>query len=99
MDLGIAGKVALVTAGSRGIGRAIAAELVAEGCRVAISSRTPGEAASDLGVVGIEHDSGDLDRVPDLLGRAESALGGPVEILVVNTGGPPARPDPLGFTR
>ena len=40
MELGIEGKVALVTAASRGLGRACAEDLAREGCRVAISSRT-----------------------------------------------------------
>ena len=98
MDLGIAGRVALVTGGSRGIGRAIAAELAAEGCSVAISSRSPEEAAGELGVLGVAHDAADLDGVESLVGAVESALG-PVDILVANTGGPPPGPDPLGFTR
>jgi 3-oxoacyl-[acyl-carrier protein] reductase len=99
MDLGMRDRVALVTGGSRGIGRAIAAELAAEGARVAISSRTPEEAAEQLGVLGIPHDSHDLDAVPALLERVSGDLGGPVEVLVTNTGGPPGGPDPLGFAR
>jgi 3-oxoacyl-[acyl-carrier protein] reductase len=99
MDLGLAGRVALVTGGSRGIGRAIAAELASEGARVAITSRSPDEAASSLGVLGIAHDSADLDGVPGVVERCALELGGPVDVLVVNTGGPPAGPDPLGFSR
>ena len=99
MDLGLGGRVALVTGGSRGIGRAIAAELAAEGASVAIASRSPDAAARDLGVVGLPFDAADVDAAAPLVDAAASALGGPVEILVVNTGGPPPGPDPLGFPR
>ena len=40
MDLGIDGKVALVTAASKGLGRGVAAALASEGCRVGICART-----------------------------------------------------------
>jgi 3-oxoacyl-[acyl-carrier protein] reductase len=99
MELGLSGRVALVTGGSKGIGRAIAAELAAEGARVAIASRSPEQAAADLGVTGIPFDSADVDACAPLLDRVASELGGPVEVLVVNTGGPPPGPDPLGFPR
>jgi 3-oxoacyl-[acyl-carrier protein] reductase len=99
MDLGLSGRRALVTAGSRGIGRAIAAELIAEGALVAISSRSPEAAAAALGVPGLAHDSGDIDGVPRLVDAAESALGGALDVVVVNTGGPPTGADPLGFSR
>ncbi|HEV2061919.1 MAG TPA: SDR family NAD(P)-dependent oxidoreductase, partial [Solirubrobacteraceae bacterium] len=98
MDMGIAGRVALVTGGSRGIGRAIASELAAEGAQVAIASRSPGETAEELGVLGVVHDSSDLASVPRLVESVEAALGA-VDILVTNTGGPPPNPDPLGFTQ
>ena len=99
MDLGLRGRRALVTAGSRGIGRAIATELVAEGAAVCISSRSPSSAASELGVSSVVFDSDDVDGVPAFVSDVGDALGGPLDIVVVNTGGPPAGADPLGFPR
>jgi 3-oxoacyl-[acyl-carrier protein] reductase len=102
MDLGLSGRVALVTGASQGIGRAIAAALSAEGARVAIASRSRERieaAAGELGATGFVWDSADLDAVPGLLAEVEGSLGGPVEVLVCNTGGPPAGSDPLAFSR
>jgi 3-oxoacyl-[acyl-carrier protein] reductase len=100
MDLGLQGRVALVTGASSGIGFGIAQALAAEGATVAVSSPTPERiepAAEKLAARPYVHDSHDLDAVPELLDRVASDLG-PVEVLVLNTGGPPGG-DPLEFTR
>ena len=101
MDLGLVGRVALVTGASKGIGRAIAAELAAEGARVAVSSRSRERVeatAAEIGARGFVHDSANLDAAPALLEAVERAIG-PIDVLVCNTGGPPGGADPLGFTR
>jgi 3-oxoacyl-[acyl-carrier protein] reductase len=101
MDLGIDGRVALVTGASQGIGRAIAAGLAGEGARVAISSRSREKidaTAGEIGATGFVLDSADLDAIPGVVEEVKHALG-PIDVLVCNTGGPPGSPDPLGFTR
>jgi len=100
MDLGIEGRVALVTGGSKGIGRGIAEGLVAEGVTVALTSRSGERAetvAAEIGAHGYAFDSDDLDAIAALLLAVETDLG-PIDIYIANTGGPPAG-DPLAFTR
>lgn len=100
MDLGIAGRVALVGGASRGIGRAVARALVDEGARVVITARhadTTADVAGEIGAAaGYAWDSADVEGAAGLVARVEREVGA-VDILVTNTGGPPAGPDPLAF--
>jgi 3-oxoacyl-[acyl-carrier protein] reductase len=101
VDLGISGRVALVGGATQGIGRAVAEGLIAEGATVVITARgaeRTAEVAAEIGAAaGHAWDSADLDAAPDLIARVTEQVG-PVDILVTNTGGPPANPDPLGFS-
>jgi 3-oxoacyl-[acyl-carrier protein] reductase len=100
MDLGLEGRRALVTAASKGIGFGIAQALAGEGANVAVTSRSRERieaAAREIGATPFEHDTADVDAAPGIIDRVEEELG-PLDILVTNSGGPPAGPDALGFT-
>src|SRR6266849_6165476 len=94
MDLGLSGKVALVTGGSRGIGRAIALRLASEGAQVAICGRQAETLEATLaelraqgvaahGVVADVTRVGEAERFVD---ESATALGG-LDLLVANVGG------------
>lgn len=98
MDLGIQGKVAIVAAASKGLGRATAIELAAEGARVVINARSEEElhraadeirAATGAEALPIAGDVTNEDHVRNLVSATRSKLGS-VDILITNAGGPPA---------
>lgn len=84
----LAGKCALVTGSTRGIGRAIAEGLIAQGARVVISSESEEDTArtaSELGMPGIACDVTDHAALATLVDGTLAALGG-LDILVCNAG-------------
>lgn len=92
MDLGLNNKRALVTGASRGLGKAIAAALCAEGAKVAICARDTARleaAAKEIGAAGLTADLSQPGAADAVLRQAAEKLGG-IDILAVNTGGPPA---------
>ncbi len=100
MDLGLTGKVALVAASSRGLGRAVAEELAREGVRLVMCARgeddlnrTRDRIARDTGSqpVAVAADLTDPEGVRRVTDTAVEAFG-QVDILVTNTGGPPSGP-------
>lgn len=97
MDLGLKGKIAIVCGGSRGMGRAIAAQLVDEQCRVAILARdkeTLAKTARELDpketgkVLPIECDLSDVQKIPSIVAKVKEKFG-TIHILINNAGGPP----------
>jgi NAD(P)-dependent dehydrogenase (short-subunit alcohol dehydrogenase family) len=100
MDLELASKRALVTGGSRGLGKAVARALAQEGVDVALLARNAqalAQAAAELAaatgrkVVGVSADTTDDDQVRAAVAEAVRLLGGPIDILVN------AAAEPAGF--
>src|SRR5712692_5378878 len=98
MDLGLKGKVALVAAASRGLGRAVAEELAAEGAKLVLCSRnaeTIDKTADEIGqttgaeVLALATDVSKADEVARLVQSGIERFGR-IDILVTNAGGPPA---------
>ncbi len=100
MDLQLAGKVALVAASSRGLGRAVAEELAAEGAALVLCAR--GEDALRETAAAIEQRTGarvvavaaDVSQSSGLTTVTGAAMRefGRVDVLVTNSGGPPSGP-------
>lgn len=99
MDLGLAGKTALVTASSQGIGKACALELARAGADVVICARglekleaTRDEITRETGrkVVAVRADLNSKDDIATLIAAAREL--GKIEVLVTNAGGPPSGP-------
>lgn len=98
MDLGLKGKVALVAAASRGLGRAVAQELAAEGAALVLCSRSAETikktaleiaAATGADVLALTCDVSKADEVVRLVQSGLKRFGR-IDILVTNAGGPPA---------
>jgi 3-oxoacyl-[acyl-carrier protein] reductase len=85
MDLGIEGRVAMIAAASKGLGRAAAEALAREGCTISVCSRSV-PSFGDLAMACDVTNADDLQHWYD----ATVAKFGQVDIVVTNTGGPPA---------
>jgi 3-oxoacyl-[acyl-carrier protein] reductase len=98
MDLGLRGKVALVAAASRGLGRAVAEEFAAEGASLILCARgepalsetceaiTKATGSEPLGITADVSVTADIERIV----KAGFEKFGRIDILVTNSGGPPA---------
>jgi 3-oxoacyl-[acyl-carrier protein] reductase len=100
MDLGLQGRVAIVAAASKGLGRAVAEELAREGAQVAICSRDPKnieQAAAEIQaltkqrVFGQAVDVTQEEAIAAFVADVEKEFGR-IDICVTNSGGPPSHP-------
>jgi 3-oxoacyl-[acyl-carrier protein] reductase len=98
MDLGLRDKVALIAAGSRGLGRAVAEELAAEGASLVLCAREPqtlAEVAATIAdntgahVLAVPADVTDINQITRVVDSGNERFGR-IDILVTNAGGPPA---------
>jgi 3-oxoacyl-[acyl-carrier protein] reductase len=98
MELGLKGKVALVTASSRGLGKAVAEELAAEGVSLILCARDDKILAqtcdeirrkANVSVLGVPADLSQTAEIERLYRAGMDEFGG-IDILVTNVGGPPA---------
>lgn len=94
MDLGLEGRVHVVTGGTRGLGRAAAEALVAEGARVVVSSRNPDAVAAAVEALGADHaegvvaDNAGEDTAARLVAAADRRWGR-LDGALLSVGGPP----------
>jgi 3-oxoacyl-[acyl-carrier protein] reductase len=99
MDFGLQGRVAIVAAASKGLGRAVATELAKEGCEVAICARTSADLERAAGEIGMATgrdifwralDVSKFEAVSAFVDEVDKKYGR-VDICVTNAGGPPAK--------
>jgi 3-oxoacyl-[acyl-carrier protein] reductase len=98
MDLGLKNKVALVAAGSRGLGRAVAEELAAEGASLLLCARDAQTLAETAAAIAESTNAhvlavpADVTVIDDIKRLVEAGIDrfGQIDILVTNAGGPPA---------
>ncbi len=97
MDLGLSGKIGLVAAASKGLGKAVALRLAREGMKIAICARDEGtlrataqeiSALTKTEVLPIRADVTRSDDIKRFVAEAVNRFGG-VDVLVTNAGGPP----------
>jgi 3-oxoacyl-[acyl-carrier protein] reductase len=98
MDLGLTGRVAIVAAASKGLGRAVAEELARDGAHIGICARTPStlegttaqiQKATGRDVLHRTLDVTDSKAVTDFVAAVETRFGH-LDICVTNSGGPPS---------
>ncbi len=98
MNLGLKGRVAAVAGASKGLGRAVAGALAAEGCKLAVCSRSQETVTAAAGELAAAHG---VEVLPVALDLAQAGAGerfvaaalerfGALDVLVTNNGGPPA---------